>query len=476
MVALAEWAAWRWAGPLSRGAHRASPERKVLTLPAPPPRPVLDPDARPPGRGGVARRSFREVARRSFRSRRPPTLTVVLAALSVSSGPVLVLVPSVGWAERLRARLARRGIPATGEWAEAAAGWPVVVGSRGAAFAPLPRLGAAVVLDADDQAYREERSPHFDAATVAAERARRDGAPCLLTSAAPTVALMHGSRIAELPRDIERAGWGRLHVIDRRGADPRTGLYSEELVRLLRGAPDRAVAVLNRRGRAKLLACARCGEIATCERCGQSVAENDGRLVCPACGAGRPVVCRVVRALEDEGAAARREPGPRGAGALLGVEVAEVAGPFEGPVPDAPVVVGTEAVLHRVRRASVVAFLDFDLHLLAPRLGAGEESLALLARASRLVGGRGTPRAGVVAVQTRLPDHEVLRAAVSGHAGPFLEAEAALRRELSLPPFRALAELFRAGRGRVRGGDRPRGRPARRGPLAALGLGPRHAL
>ena len=47
---------------------------------------------------------------------------------------------------------------------------------------------------------------------------------------------------------------------------------------------------------------------------------------------------------------------------------------------------GTEAVLHRVRRASAVAFLDIDLHLLAPRVSATEETLALLVRASRLVG------------------------------------------------------------------------------------------
>src|SRR5438034_1556946 len=52
------------------------------------------------------------------------------------------------------------------------------------------------------------------------------------------------------------------------------------------------------------------------------------------------------------------------------------------------VVVGTEAVLHRVPRADVVAFLDFDQELLAPRYRAGEEAVALLARAGRVVGGR----------------------------------------------------------------------------------------
>jgi primosomal protein N' (replication factor Y) len=81
--------------------------------------------------------------------------------------------------------------------------------------------------------------------------------------------------------------------------------------------------------------------------------------------------------------------------------------------------------------------VDIDQHLLAPRFGAGEETLALLARAARLVGSHH----GRVLVQTRLPDHEVLRAAV--HADPAVlgEVERPLRQTLELPPFGALATV-----------------------------------
>ena len=40
------------------------------------------------------------------------------------AGSVLVLVPSTGWAERLSARLVRRGYPVAGSWEEARAGGP----------------------------------------------------------------------------------------------------------------------------------------------------------------------------------------------------------------------------------------------------------------------------------------------------------------------------------------------------------------
>ncbi|MEZ5323033.1 MAG: hypothetical protein R2698_13355 [Microthrixaceae bacterium] len=91
---------------------------------------------------------------------------------------------------------------------------------------------------------------------------------------------------------------------------------------------------------------------------------------------------------------------------------------------------GTAAALHRVRRADVVAFLDFDQELSAPRYRAAEEALALLSRASRLVGGRD----GRVLIQTFQPDHEVVRAALGADPTPVAVAEAERRVVLSMPP------------------------------------------
>ena len=69
--------------------------------------------------------------------RLPPVTDLIDLVLAVVDDPAvcsrdgstIVLVPSIGWAERLTARLRRRGCPATGSWEEARAGWPVVVGA-----------------------------------------------------------------------------------------------------------------------------------------------------------------------------------------------------------------------------------------------------------------------------------------------------------------------------------------------------------
>src|SRR5207302_8417731 len=125
---------------------------------------------------------------------------------------------------------------------------------------------------------------------------------------------------------------------------------------------------------------------------------------------------------------------------LAGQPVAEVtADSTAGPPPATAVLVGTEAVLHRVAGARVVVFLDFDQELLAPRYRAGEEALALLARAARLVGGRRD--GGRLIVQTRMPTHEVLDAVVHADPGRFALVESARRAALRFPPEAALAEI-----------------------------------
>ena len=177
------------------------------------------------------------------------------------------------------------------EWARAAAGQCVVVGTRAAAWAPCPGLRGAVVFDAHDEAYREERSPTWSAVDVVVERGRRSGAPVALVTPCPPVALTEGRPLVTTARTVERRGWPVVEVVDRTADDPRTGLFSERLARLLHMVLDRpdgrAVCILNRTGRARLLACTHCGALARCTRCGGAMAQEvsgDG-LTCRRCGA-----------------------------------------------------------------------------------------------------------------------------------------------------------------------------------------------
>jgi primosomal protein N' (replication factor Y) len=261
----------------------------------------------------------------------------------------------------------------------------------------------------------------------------------VLVSPCPSLdALAVADRLVEPSRDEERAGWPILDVIDRRREDPRSGLYSERLVQAIRRAGDRrVVCVLNRKGRSRLLACASCGRVATCERCEAAVVQPADVLVCERCGTQRPVVCTacgstVLRNLRVGVGRVREE-----LEAILGEPVGDENG-------TARVLVGTEAVLHRpVHDVAAVAFLDIDQELLAPRYRANEEAMALLARAARLLGPRA--QGGRLLAQTRQPKHPVLDAALHADPGRLVDSERARRRELGFPPTTAIAAVSGAG-------------------------------
>jgi len=437
VIDLATWASWRWAGRPAHFLRTASPDHAVRALPA----------------GATAAAPVHlvpdEVIDAAFAAgqavvRLPPAADpypLVLAA--ATRGNALVLAPSAVGARHLGLRLRRAGVPVAimpRDWALAAAG-ATVVGSRAAAWAPVHDLAAVVVLDEHDEGWQQEQAPTWNARDVAVERARRAGVPCLLVSPVPSLEAQAWGPLVVPSRAEERDGWPKVDVIDRRDDDPgRAGLFSDRLVTALRGG-GRVLCVLNRKGRSRLMACTSCGEVAHCERCEASVVLSDeGRFDCARCGTVRPPICLACNGTQFKNLRAGVTRVREELEALANTPVVEVTGDTRDlELDDARVYVGTEAVLHQVASADVVAFLDFDQELLAPRYRAAEEALALLVRAGRLVGGRRGD--GRVLVQTRLPGHEVVQAAVLADPARASTAEADRRALLRFPPVTALAAV-----------------------------------
>lgn len=449
LVDLGAWAAHRWAGGRRRPFLVAgSPPRRVGAIP-------------PPRRGGAPPEPVSALASSLLDSgggvlRLPPNDDVVPVVLAACRcGPTLVIVPSVDAGRLLAARLRRTGRTVAvmpDEWAQAAGGVDVVVGARAGAWAPCAGLAAVVVVDEHDEALQEERSPTWHARDVARERARRAAVPIVLVSPAPSVVALATSRgVVRPPAADERASWPLLTVVDRSDEEPwKRSLVSSPLIRELRDHTRRVVCVLNTTGRARLLACRACRALQRCERCGAAVAQaDDGRLVCRRCEMGRPAVCQACGAtglaLLRQGVARLRDDLEAAAGRRVLTATGQSAPGDE--LDGAGVVVGTEAALHRVRSADVVAFVDFDSELLAPRYRAAEQAMALLVRAARLVGPRAT--GGRLLVQTALPRHEVVQAALLADPGRLAAVETERRRALGLPPFGALAWIGGSGAAEV---------------------------
>jgi primosomal protein N' (replication factor Y) (superfamily II helicase) len=439
LLELADWAAWRWAGRPASFLRTASPERVIRALPAVPS--ARRNGGRPVPVSPAGRLAAEALAQPRSVLRLPPAADLTDVALAAAArGSVLVLCATGPQARRVGAGLARAGVPVARhprDWAAGAAG-ATVVGTRAAAWAPVGGLAAVVVLDEHDEAHQQTQAPTWHARDVAAERARRAGVPCVLTSPTPSLEALGWGRLLTPARTDERDGWPIVDIVDMRRQDPRAGLLPSPLVRLLRG-DRRVLCLLNRTGRARLLACAACGELARCERCGANVTQPDDReLACVRCGARRPVVCAAcgatrLKALRQGVARVRDE-----IEALVGEPVAELSATAEATA-TTRVVVGTEAALHQVEAADVVVFLDLDQELLAPRYRAAEQALALIARAARLVGGKAG--GGRVVLQTHLPRHEVVQAALNADPARAAAAEQERRELLRFPPVTALAEV-----------------------------------
>jgi len=367
-------------------------------------------------------------------SRSPGDDSVGLAVAASSFGRALILVPTIAKRLALVSALRAVGVEVASyeeQWDRSAAG-AVTVGTRLAAF------------DEHSSTYKEERTPAWNGRDVVIERAKLAGVPCVLTSPSPSLESLEMADTVLVPeRSAERRAWPYVEVVDLRSTE-RPGLLTDELVPLVRGEGPIA-CILNRKGRARMLACHTCDSLASCEECGAALRENDaGQLECPRDGTVRPVVCSecgatrmkhlrlgISRMAEDLAVLARRE-------------VTEVSA--ETPrheMGDDGLFIGTEALLHRLDRATAVVFLDFDSELAKPRYRAAEDAFVLLALAARLLGPR--ELGGRLLIQTRRPDDVVVQGAVNADPGRVARAQRDVRRVFAQPPYGAWALVSGAG-------------------------------
>jgi primosomal protein N' (replication factor Y) len=392
-----------------------------------------------------------------------PDAVAAVARVAVEGGErVLVLVPEIEAVEHLVPRL-RRALPAgntvapyhsglgrdrVGVYEAVRAGRvDVIVGTRTAALLPLTPLGAICVVDEPNEAHRAE--PGYEGLPVhvrdvALERGRIEGAGVVCLSPFPSLRLYaretrRRAHIRELPVRKARR-WPSVRIVDVRSSG---AILSSTLLDACRRSVEdgeRVGVVANWLGYATAVTCNRCGVVRSCPHCDRPLIfhEKEGLLVCSRCG------------FRERAADGCRECGsdrvcPTG----LAVERIrkEISASLDGPVglitagerelEDAPVVVGTaRCVLDR--EWNVVILPDTDALLLGNRIGAVE-------RAFRLVYGAAEAARELLLVQTRLPDHYALQAAVRGDYPAFAAAELPRLRSLGYPPFAHLASLILEG-------------------------------
>jgi primosomal protein N' (replication factor Y) len=199
----------------------------------------------------------------------------------------------------------------------------------------------------------------------------------------------------------------------------------------------RVGVVTNRLGYATAVTCNGCGTVLSCPGCSHPLAlhEKTGSLVCGRCGFREAAHgCRQCGSDRMSPTGLTIERVREEISASLGKPVGLIAA-GQRELEDASVVVGTaRSVLDR--EWDVVVLPNTDALLLGS--GAAE-------RAFRLVYGAAEAARELLLVQTRLPEHYVLRAAVRGDYPAFAAAQLPRLRSLGYPPFAHLASLTLEG-------------------------------
>ena len=123
---------------------------------------------------------------------------------------VLLMVPEIGLTPALQMQLQRRfpGEPIAvlhsemtdaaraSHWLAAASGRArIILGTRLAVLAPLPRLGAIIVDEEHDPSYKQQEGLRYSARDMAVARGRLARIPVLLGSATPSLESWHNAQL-----------------------------------------------------------------------------------------------------------------------------------------------------------------------------------------------------------------------------------------------------------------------------------------
>ena len=374
----------------------------------------------------------------------------------------------------------------------------IVLGTRMAVFASLPKLRIIVVDEEHDPSYKSSEGARYSARDLAVYRGKLEGAKVILGSATPSLESWHQSRPAS-----EGGRYLRLLMPSRIGGDPtlpatagalplvrrvdmnhqpRKAIFSLPLIaaiteRVARG--EQCMVFLNRRGYAPVLACDDCGWKSQCPHCSafRVFHKIDRTLRCHHCGftervpracpdCGNPDIApwgRGTEQLEEQlaelladvrraGSVTPNNPGgERLRIARIDADTTKLKGALEEQLAavhagDVDILVGTQMIAkgHDFRRITLVAAVNPDGALFSSDFRAPERLFSLLMQAAGRAGRDASLGAqSEVWIQTFQPEHS-LYAALKRHDYPAFAKQQLLEREqAAMPPFSAQA-LVRA--------------------------------
>jgi primosomal protein N' (replication factor Y) len=349
----------------------------------------------------------------------------------------------------------------------------IAIGARSAIFAPVRDLGAIIVDEEHESSYKQSESPRYHAREIAVVRAREANAVCVLGSATPSLEswanVLNGKyELLELPTRVEGRPLPPVTVVDMRTGE-RGGRSFEILSAPLVSAiqerlekREQTILLLNRRGYASFMQCRSCGSVWHCKDCNVSLTYHRGRrrLVCHYCfnEEAIPTQCDNCGSTElsHKGVGTEQvertvaETFPRARIARMDVDTTSAKWSHHDILDrvganEIDILLGTQMIAKGLDfpNVTLVGVINADVAMNLPDFRASERTFQLLTQVAGRAG-RG-PKGGDVFVQTALPHHYAIRAAVQHDYRAFAERELSERYGPGYPPHTRMANIVISG-------------------------------
>jgi len=344
----------------------------------------------------------------------------------------------------------------------------IALGARSTVFAPLENLGAIIVDEEHDSAYKQDRNPRYHARDTAIMRAMFSKAICLLGSATPSFesysnAINGKYTLLNLPERVDGATMPSITLVWMKGSPKASASISELLyqqIALRLEKNEQVILLQNRRGFAGSIFCLDCGHIPLCRfcniplvyhatqkhlrchYCGHTINFKESCLTCSSTNlfyksSGTERIQEELQTLFPEEIILRMDVDTtttRGSHGRILKEFHERR---------ARILLGTQMVAKGLDFPSVtlVGVLMADIGLNIPDFRASERIFSLLTQVAGRAGRSSLP--GEVYLQVYNRENEVFTALLqgSGNFEKFFFQETAVRKELHYPPASRLIKF-----------------------------------
>lgn len=341
----------------------------------------------------------------------------------------------------------------------------VVLGTRIAVFAPLRSPSLVAVLQEHNRSYKNLEGLRYHGRDIAVMRGYLEKATVVLSSPCPSLESFHNSAIGKysLLTPGTKGQRTRIEVINMKTAKKITSHLSKRVVDATTSCIKDKGSVLflvNRKGYS-ILQCADCSHIEACPDCRIPFVyhKDKGLLKCHYCGHTRNVTDSCKRCgssrFEMIGAGAQRiaseiEHHLHARPLLLDKDVLKeepVCGDLRHTCLGEKMVVGTKVITKRLpKRGSfgLCVLLNPDMQLHLPDFRSAELLFQEIVSTSEHI-----RDAGLILIQTRMPEHYLFRCIRTYNLNDFYKEELSMRRSLSYPPLSRMVLLTITAKGQT---------------------------